>query len=153
MAKTNIQRFDEISADILAFLYDNFPIHHSVSPEVAGLSVVQFGEYDPNTGLRERISGEVDPETQFFYSTLEWLAEAGFISLKSSSGRKHKYVLTAFGLQSLKHVPQPAINSETLGDKLSAATKGGFKEVASATMNQALSIGTSLMMRHLGVPS
>ncbi|WP_230139211.1 hypothetical protein [Pseudomonas sp. Bi130] len=150
MAKTNIERFDEMSADILAFLYDNFPIHKSVSPEVTGLSVVTCGEYDPETGQSERVSGQVDPETQFFYSTLEWLAQAGFISLKPSSGGPRRYVLTAFGLQALKHVPKPTLGTETLGEKLSTATKSGARHVASEALNQALSIGVQLITKHAG---
>lgn len=150
MAKTNIERFDEISADILAFLYDNFPIHKSVSPEVAGLSVVKRGEYDPRTGQAEIISGEIDPETQFFYSTLEWLAQAGFISLKPSNGGIRKYVLTTYGLQALKHVPKPSLGTETLGEKLSAATKSGARHAASEALNQALSIGVQLITKQVG---
>lgn len=151
MAKTNIERFDEMSADILAFLYDNFPIHKSISPEIAGLSVFKRGEYNPLTGQTENNSGEVDPETQFFYSTVEWLAEAGFVSLKPSRGGTRKYVLTAYGLQALKHVPKPSLGTETLGEKLSAATKAGTKTVASEILNQALSIGVQLITKQAGI--
>lgn len=151
MAKTNIERFDEMSADILAFLYDNFPIHKSVSPEIVGLRVIKYSEYDTTTGQREIISGEVDPETQFFYSTLEWLVESGFTSIKPSSNSKRKYVLTAYGLQALKHAPKPSLGAETLGEKLSAATKAGTKTVASEILNQALSIGAQLITRQSGL--
>ncbi|MFJ3153551.1 hypothetical protein ACIPIX_05330 [Pseudomonas protegens] len=151
MAKTNIERFDEMSADILAFLYDSFPIHKRVSPEVAGLSVVKYGEYDPDKGLAEKVSGEEDPETEFFYSTLEWLAEAGFITPKPSRGGPRRYVLTSFGLQALKHVPKPTLGTETLGEKLSTATKSGARHAASEALNQALSIGVQLITKHVGL--
>ncbi|QLG93538.1 hypothetical protein HZF02_16925 [Pseudomonas yamanorum] len=150
MAKTNIERFDEMSADILAFLYDRFPIPEYVSPKVAGLSVVVYGDYDPVAGSTEVISGEIDPETELFKSTLAWLVHAGFIHEKKSQHFSSQYFLTASGLQALKHVPKPTLGSETLGEKLSAATKAGTKTAASEILNQALSIGVQLITRQVG---
>ncbi|UVE47723.1 hypothetical protein KS461_10750 [Pseudomonas chlororaphis] len=149
MAKTNIERFDEMSADILAFLYESFPIPSSVSPEVAGLSVVKYLEYDPVSGSAVT-EGERDPETEFFDATLTWLVQAGFIATSPSSGGPRRYVLTSFGLQALKHVPKPTLGTETLGEKLSAATKSGARHAASEALNQALSIGVQLITKHAG---
>ena len=151
MAKTNIERFDEMSADILAFLYDSFPIPKTISPEVSGLSMIKYGEYDPFESVAKVISGEVDPETEFFNSTLDWLVHSGFIRKRTVLVDNHAYVLTSFGLQSLKHVPKPSIGTETLGEKLSSATKAGAKEMAVEAMNQALSIGVQLITRHVGL--
>ena len=53
MAKTNIERFDEMSADILAHLYEAFPVHTGVSPRTAGLAEVEILDYDPVTGTSE----------------------------------------------------------------------------------------------------
>lgn len=150
MAKTNIERFDEMSADILAFLYDRFPIPECVSPQVAGLSVIVYGDYDPVAGSAEVISGEIDPETELFKATLAWLVHAGFIHEKKSQYFSSQYFLTASGLQALKHVPKPTLGSETLGEKLSAATKAGTKTAASEILNQALSIGVQLITKQVG---
>lgn len=152
MAKTNIERFDEISAGILAHLYSSFPVPASVNPGVAGLTERKVLSYDPLSETVEA-TGEVDPETPFFESTLEWLVLAGFVSKKAVPVNHYVYVLTASGLQALKHVPQPSLGSETLGDKLATATKAGAKEVASSTLNQALALGTSLVLRGLGIDS
>lgn len=151
VAKTNIERFDEMSADILAFLYDNFPIPEYVSPKVAGLNVVVYGPYDPVAETTEMISGERDSETELFESTLAWLVHSGFIHEKRSQHFSSQYFLTAYGLQALKHVPKPALGSETLGEKLSAATKAGTKTAASEILNQALSIGINLLARQAGL--
>lgn len=151
MAKTNIERFDEMSADILAFLYDRFPIPEYVSPEVAGLSVIVYGEYDTENGGAKVISGERDPETELFESTLAWLVHSGFIDEKRPQHFSSQYFLTAYGLQALKHVPKPTLGSETLGEKLSAATKAGTKTAASEILNQALSIGIQLITRQAGL--
>ncbi len=149
MAKTNIERFDEMSADILAFLYEGFPIPSSVSPQVAGLTVLTYLEYDPTTE-NSVTEGERDPETEFFDATLEWLVHAGFIAKRAAPVNRQVYVLTPYGLQALKHVPKPSLGTETLGQKLSAATKAGTKSAASEILNQALSIGAQLITKHAG---
>lgn len=149
MAKTNIERFDEISASVLAHLYENFPIATEVHPTVAGLSVLKVLSYDP-VNEESVTEGALDPETQFFDSTLEWLVASGFVSQANSRFSPALYTLTSYGLQSLKHVAQPAISSETLGDRLSAAARGGLKEATSTVLNQALTIGTGLMLGQLG---
>ncbi|MBK5530449.1 hypothetical protein JFT91_22365 [Pseudomonas sp. TH08] len=108
MAKTNIERFDEMSADILAFLYESFPIPSDVSPQVAGLTVLKYLEYDPD--IEDAVTeGARDPETEFFDATLEWLVHAGFIAKKAAPVNRKVYVLTPYGLQALKHVPKPSI--------------------------------------------
>ncbi|WP_147466149.1 hypothetical protein [Pseudomonas syringae] len=150
MANTNIGRFDEISADILAFLYERFPIPEYISPAVAGLSVIVYGDYDPVSGLHKNMSGEIDPETELFNSTLAWLVHAGFIHEKGSQHFSSRYFLTPQGLQALKHVPKPALGAETLGEKLSVATKAGAKSAASELLNQALSIGVQLITKQAG---
>ncbi|QHF28563.1 hypothetical protein [Pseudomonas sp. R32] len=150
MAKTNIERFDEMSADILAFLYERFPIPSSVGPDVAGLSVVKYLEYDPISGGAVT-EGERDPETEFFEATLAWLVHAGFITNKAAPVNIFVYVLTPYGLQALKHVPKPSLGTETLGEKLSEATKSGAKTVASEVLNQALSIGVQLLTKPMGL--
>lgn len=150
MEKTNIERFDEMSANILAFLYEKFPIPASVSPEVAGLTVVKYLKYDPISD-GSVTEGERDPETEFFEATLAWLVHAGFISCQAAPVNRRVYVLTPYGLQALKHVPKPSLGTETLGEKLSAATKAGTKTVASEILNQALSIGLQLITKPIGL--
>lgn len=140
MEKTNIERFDEISADILAHLYEAFPVHTSVTPKVSGLEEILDQDYDPVEGASTS-TGSRDQETDFFEATLDWLVQSGFVSRKDNIPFSGVYVLTSLGLQALKHVPQPSLGSETLGEKLTAATKSGAKEIAKEALNQALSIG------------
>lgn len=146
MAKTNIERFDEMSADILAHLYEAFPVHTGVSPRTAGLVEVEILDYDPVTGTSET-AGERDPETDFFEATLAWLVQSGFVLRKDNGHFSCTYVLTSLGLQALKHVPKPSLGSETLGEKLSTATKSGAKEMAKEALNQALSIGMRVLTK------
>lgn len=139
MAKTNIERFDEMSAAILAFLYDRFPSREYISPEIAGLSVPEYGPYDPETGGNKIISGGIDPETPFFDSTLSWLAEAGVLSTKENRHVSNTYTLSASTMKCLRRSPQGE-GSETFGSMLSESVKGGDKEAASAVLNQVLTI-------------
>lgn len=149
MAKTNIERFDEMSADILAFLYESFPVHVGVLPRVAGLTEIETLSYDPVESTAVT-SGERDPETDFFDATLAWLVQSGFVHHKDNGHFSNTYVLTSLGLQALKHVPKPSLGSETLGEKLSAATKSGAKEMAKEALNQVLSIGILALVKGAG---
>ncbi|MGF6202701.1 hypothetical protein [Pseudomonas laurylsulfatiphila] len=149
MAKTNIERFDEMSADILAHLYEAFPIPVGVGPRVVDLTEEVVLDYDP-VSESWVTAGERDAETEFFEATLEWLALSGFISKKSAPVNRPVYTLTAYGLQALKHVPRPELGSETLGEKLSSATKNGAGEIAKEALNQALSIGMQIFSKSLG---
>ncbi|WP_321837841.1 hypothetical protein [Pseudomonas kulmbachensis] len=150
MAKTNIERFDEMSASILAFLYDSFPIPKQLSPAVAGLTEEIILSRDTENGGVE-VEGERDPETEFFESSVEWLVQSGFISKKAVDSYGYSYCLTPYGLQALKHVPLPSISSETLGEQLSNVAKEGFKSTASTVMSQVVTVGTSLMLRQLNI--
>ncbi|WP_157829266.1 hypothetical protein [Pseudomonas monteilii] len=151
MAKTNIERFDEISADILAHLYQAFPIPTAVTPSVAGLTELKVLNQDPVSEASVN-SGERDPETEFFDASLAWLAHSGFILKKDGGHFRATYVLTAYGLQALKHVPTPSLGSETLGEKLSSAARSGATGAAKEAMNQAVSIGMQLLARSAGLP-
>ncbi len=151
MAKTNIERFDEISADILAHLYQAFPIPTAVTPKVAKLTELEVLSYDP-VSEDSVTRGERDQETEFFEASLAWLAHSGFILKKDGGHFQSTYVLTSYGLQALKHVPTPSLGSETLGDRLSTAAKNGATGAAKETMNQVISIGIQLLARTAGIP-
>lgn len=151
MAKTNIERFDEISADILAHLYQAFPVPISVTPKVSGLTEQKVTSYDPVSEIAVT-SGARDPETEFFQETLAWLAMSGFILRRNHHGIQAEYVLTSHGLQTLKHVPKPSLGNETLGDKLSTAAKSGAAGAAKEVMTQVISIGVQLLAKTSGLP-
>ena len=137
MAKTNIERFDEMSAAILAFLYEHFPRSEYLSPEVAGLTVVEYGPYDPDTGGNKVISGEVDPETPFFDSTISWLVEAGVLTMRENRHFSNTYTLTASTLKLLRRITNGE-SGETFGSRLSEAVKAGNKEASATILNHAL---------------
>lgn len=134
MAKTNIERFDEMSAAILAFLYDRFPSSEAVSPAVAGLSVVEYGPYDPEIRAYRVVSGERDPETEFFNSTLSWLTRAEIVDITPGGNRSDKYTLTAKTLKALRQ----ASGGSTFGSKLSEAVKADDMEAAAVILGRAL---------------
>lgn len=149
VAKTNIERFDEMSADILAHLYNSFPIPVGVSPEVSGLTVIKYLSFNP-VSEEGKTEGEHDPETEFFDASLNWLVHSGFVWSNPRPFGGTTYSLTAYGLQALKHVPRPELGNETLGEKLSSATKSGAGEIAKETLNQALSIGMQALWKGIG---
>lgn len=150
MAKTNIERFDEISADILAHLYQAFPIPTFVTPKVAGLTELEVLSHD-HVNETSITRGARDPETEFFNASLDWLTKSGFILKKEGHSIHATYVLTASGLQALKHVPVPSLGSETLGDKLSSAAKNSATGAAREVINQVISIGVQLLAKSNGL--
>lgn len=152
MEKSNIERFDEMCAEILGALYESFPFPAELSVNGERPDPLKLYIHDPKTGMSQRL-GKENKTMDLFEATAEWLVDAGFISKKPGPGSGSRYILTANGLQSLKHVSQPSITSETLGEQLTTVAKKGVKAAASEIMNQVLNVGTALVLHRIGIQS
>lgn len=148
MSESNIERFDEITGKIFAHLYQHFPVPTHLEPEIAGVTM-QKRVSDPVTeegygGVQDLT--EIERETvDFFVHSAKWLAKAGYIDiLISSSTGFIDVTLTAKGLEVLKATPKSLENSETLGQQLIAATKGGFADQIRDLTTSVLKRGVAL---------
>lgn len=147
MEKTNIQRFDEVAAQILSALYELFPQPTHIDPKVIG---VLYEEPDRDEAGGVLYSDEWNELDIFANHTAKWLAEEGYLSERS--GRFYpKYTLSAVGLKSLKHVEKPELGAETLGDRLKKASSEGARATTSKLVDQFLVIGGPLLARAIGV--
>ena len=147
MEKTNIERFDEVAANILSALYERFPEPTYIDPAILGMS----GEEPTRNELGEVLySDEWHNLNQFSNHTAKWLAEEGYLS-ERSSGYYGRYTLSAIGLKSLKHVDQPEIGSVTLGEKIKKASSDGALATTSKLVDQFLAIGAPLITKAMGI--
>jgi len=147
MEKSNIERFDEITALILSTLYSRFPEPVLLDPKELGLSDEEptrdvTGGVIYTSGWREL--------SDFIEHSAYWLAEEGYLSQRA--GRfSSRYTLSAAGLKSMKHVDQPEIGSDTLGEKLKKASSDGTKATTSKLVDQFLAVGASLITKSMGI--
>ncbi|MEE1919133.1 hypothetical protein V0R52_22340 [Pseudomonas asiatica] len=147
MKKTNIERFDEVTAMILSALYAKFPEPVHIHPELFG---IQKGASTPGPFGGMSYGAEWTEMRVFATDTARWLAEEGYLSERPSR-HASRYTLSAAGLKSMKHVDQPEIGSDTLGEKLKKASSNGAKATTSKLVDQFLSIGASLITKSVGL--
>ena len=147
MEKTNIERFDEVAANILSALYERFPGPTHIDPKILGMS-----EEEPTRDSTGAVlySDEWHDLNQFSNNTAKWLAEEGYLS-ERSSGLYGRYTLSAVGLRSMKHVDQPEIGSVTLGEKIKKASSEGARATTSKLVDQFLAIGAPLLTKAMGL--
>lgn len=147
MEKTNIERFDEITALILSTLYSRFPEPVLLGPKELGLS-----DEEPTIDAAGCVIFTSDWRelSDFIGHSAYWLAEEGYLSQRS--GRfSSRYTLSAAGLKSMKHVDQPEIGSDTLGEKLQRASSEGAKAATSKLVDQFLTLGALVISKSIGI--
>lgn len=147
MEKTNIERFDEVTAKILAALYEAFPEPCYIDINALGMTDEQPTQNAAGEVLRTDEWRSLD---RFAQNTAKWLAEEGYLSSRTS-GFYGRYTLSAAGLKSMKHVDQPEIGSATLGDKMKTASVDGAKAATSKLVDQFLALGAPLITKAMGI--
>lgn len=146
MTTSNIQRFDEITGQVLGALYENFPVPRP-------LVIKQFVEngytFDEHAG-----GDRANEQGTFFLACIEWLSEAGYLRFKDTAHGSGVIdaVLTAKGLEALKAFPKSLSTGPSLGDQLVDATKTGTKSMLGSLAGEVLSVGSRLITNHLGLP-
>ncbi|MCY1393105.1 hypothetical protein D3C76_201230 [compost metagenome] len=141
MAVSNIEKFDALTGKILGALYLEFPIP-------VALRLEDFVEHPAQACAPQAAS----KEAEFFIATVQWLCNTGYLNgaLKPGSGIENA-VLSAKGLEVLKHVPASLSTRASLGEHLADATKSGSEEVAKGVMAELLSVGAKMFSPALGL--
>lgn len=148
MADSNIERFDEITGKIFAHLYQQFPIPTHLNSEIVGIVIsgtvtVPYGG-KPYGGIHD-LSDSDKSTVNYFVHSARWLAKAGYIDISFDGGASFSDVtLTAKGLEVLKATPKSLENSESIGQQLITAAKGGFGEQIRDLTSSALKRGIAL---------
>lgn len=144
--RSNIERFDELTGEILATLYRSFPVPKNLLP----------AEFVNNpTEYNEAVQADVpSEETRFFIATAEWLRVAGYLWADPQDGHGHivrNCVLTPKGLEVLKVKPSNLDDADTLGEQLVTATQQGGKDAARKAVGDVLNLGARFLIG-LGSP-
>lgn len=132
----NMELFDTYTAEIFSRLYQSFP-------EPCALDVLHIsGCQDVDE------TGRMEKPARICRHTVLWLEQSGYLSFESEypSGF-FGVVLSAKGLEVLKAVPDSVKSSDTLGEKLVKALKGGARETARILAKTVLSKGLSLILK------
>lgn len=147
MTTSNIQRFDEITGQVLGALYESFPVPRQVLIE-------QFIE-DGTTHNEFLGVDTANSEGKFFLACIEWLSESGYFRYaeKAHGAGVLQAVLTTKGLEALKATPASLTSGPSLGDQLVDATKSGTKSILGSIAGEVLSVGSRLVTSHFGLPS
>ena len=146
MAASNINKFDEYTGQILARLYQNFPVPMDISPrDFFTCSAVNVAEDEWEY---------TDEDAKVFLSTARWLVLAGYIHCVSEKrSYLYKSVLTAKGLEVLKLVPSSVQGGLSIGEQLTTAATEEARETLRGVVSEALSIGARLISPLVGLSS
>lgn len=138
MPSSNIKRFNQLVGGIFSDLYKSFPVPVEL----------MFDDYT------EEKSGVQDLDLDFFYASINWLSDAGYLTFKATylSEGFAGCVLTTKGLETLKAVPGSITTAASLGDQLVEASKNGAKGLLADIAGQAISVGVRIASSHLGLP-
>ncbi|MBO1856838.1 hypothetical protein J4G52_25190 [Burkholderia cenocepacia] len=144
MTPSNIDKFNVYAANVLAALYESFPVPRHLSSG----AFIEGGDaavYDP-----KGITGaELMPDAMFFRSTVQWLYDAGYILCGKVYEADHAdCVLTAKGLEVLSSIPGSLKNAPSLGDSLVSAVKQSAKDGLQVAIREVISMGVKIAMRH-----
>lgn len=146
MSTANIEKFDEITGEVFAKLYENFP-----SP-----CLLKAADYvETPLEFHEQLGFEVTTkDAEFFFACIRWLESAGYITTKSEN---ELYVadalLTNKGLEVLRAVPSSLQGKASIGEQLSGGIAKGGKELARMLVSEALGLGTRIASQHVGLAS
>ncbi|MCG9095313.1 hypothetical protein [Laribacter hongkongensis] len=140
MPSSNIERFDEITAQLFSTLYQSFPVPIVLA---AGKFVSPATQYHKAIG-----SDAPSEEAKFWVACVIWLQEAGYIRYKSHHHQSACFleaVLSPKGLEVLKSIPDSLSGKDTIGDQLVDAARTGATDLLKEGVKTALAKGAMLM--------
>ncbi|BCG24333.1 hypothetical protein TUM18999_25240 [Pseudomonas tohonis] len=153
MVAKNIERFNEITGQVFACLYESFPLPITLRPKLFGIEEHEGGEYSPELGETLGVEPQSAEEILFKHS-VTWLIQAGYITAKKPDYDRHFFAearLTAKGLEVLNAIPKTLTKREPLGEQLAAASKGGAKELMRTITTEVLGMGVRLGLKTIGM--
>ncbi|OXS14894.1 hypothetical protein CGX12_11785 [Zobellella denitrificans] len=118
MTTSNIERFDQIVAQVLGDLYTSFPCPATLKATSYIENALAYNDF---LGA-EVITGD----GEFFNNSLGWLAQAGYLrcsQIDAQLGIAGGVVLTAKGLEALRAVPASLEGKCSLGERLATQAK------------------------------
>lgn len=129
---SNIERFNELTARILADLYQAFPVPRTLGADCYGP--------EPSANCQ----GKEDEDSEFFAATVHWLTDSGYLRIgKNDHLVFWDTVLTPKGLEALCVTPRSLQGEAPLGERLSEALKSGSKSLLAETIKAVLAAGAS----------
>lgn len=130
MSSPNIEKFNQLTAAVLAKLYQEFPIPYTLAYQDESLRDAGcFGEDD----------------APFFMATLRWLIAAGYITAEQENCvLVWNVILTPKGLETLCAIPDSLTTS--LGERLKAAALSGSQAAAADAVKWVLAAGARYLL-------
>ncbi|MEZ8627926.1 hypothetical protein AB6D75_19260 [Vibrio splendidus] len=138
----NIAKFDVLVARTFEKLYSNFPQQIKLKP--TELFDCEGEPYYNDAGYF--VSSLDDDDTEFFYYTISWLYESGYLIGNLNGAWNSKVTLSLKGLQLLKSVPNSVESNESLGEQLKDAVGKGAKDYAATLIKEALNANNVMNM-------
>lgn len=137
---SNIEKFDLLVAELLATLYERFPVTAGITASDRGINAENMFRGDGT------IDQDIAAALEFFCNTVRWLKRAGYIDYdrELDSGTFSELVLTAKALEILKATPSSLTGKQTLGSYLVDSARNGATEALKQGVTTALSAGVSL---------
>ena len=134
---SNIQLFDEFAAEILADLYESFPVRIPLN------ALKLTGDGVPNRCDRSRNgSGQPLLRREVCLATIDWLVGEGYI-VAGDRGQHGPLdcVLSAKGLTLLRSAPKTLKGKEAVGERLVSAFRAEAPQLATEVVRSALIAG------------
>ncbi|MBR8032321.1 hypothetical protein P4G95_14490 [Burkholderia vietnamiensis] len=137
---SNIEKFDLLVAELLANLYERFPVATGVAASDYGVNSADYFRFDSS------VDPDIARELDFFSDTLRWLQRADYIhyARETDGGTFSGVVLTAKALEILKGTPQSLRASKPLGDYLVESARSGATDALKQGVTAALSAGAAM---------
>ncbi|NBB11808.1 hypothetical protein [Pseudomonas sp. SLFW] len=140
MATSNVDRFDRLTGEIFAKLFQSFPMPIDLDyydyTEIIAPDPIHTPE-----GEVQVVEGQ-----EFFQASVKWLVDSGYLSLGRqvlSSTKIQQCVLTAQALAALKAVPD-SLTGKSIGSQLQEAARGGMIDSVKSLTGKALGIGVGM---------
>jgi len=144
MIYSNIDKFNEVTGQALAKLYQNFPVTLSL-----GAFNMREGGKDAWYDSSSFTGAELTPQAEFVMATLDWLAEAGYFRYQDKDDIGFSgVVLTPACFELLDAVPdQLPGRTQSIGGQLIWAMRAGIAHVLGAVASRVLSDGVKLGLK------
>ncbi|MFU0865572.1 hypothetical protein [Kluyvera ascorbata] len=141
----NIDLFNKQTAQILAILWENFPVLQEISYAEFGAELPE--NYVKNLGWgNESIPENTVELRRVIDGTFNFLGENGYIKYKSDGWFSFNDVrLTEKGLAVLEIKLESLGGKETMGDRIISAVKDGTPAVIAGAVTNILSLGVNLI--------
>ena len=129
---SNMEQFNQITAELFAHLYINFPVQQAFTYERWGCEFPDDYWEAPNSPEAKGVMAK----QAIMDGTFKFLNDSGYINYTRASGGGYLNVsLTEKALLSLKLHPKSLTVEETFGDRIVSAVKDGAEEKVKSALS------------------